>query len=50
MSSVTILVVQLFSMAKPFIHLIQIIHIQDIFIYICTKIEIYKIGKMIKYI
>ncbi len=37
-------------MAEPFIHLIQIINTQDIFIYICTKIEIDKIGKIIKYI
>ncbi len=37
-------------MAEPFIQLIQIIHTQDIFIYICTKIKIDKIGKMIKYI
>ncbi len=32
-------------MAEPFIHLIQIIHTQDIFIYICTKIKTDKIGK-----
>ncbi len=48
--SVTFLVIQLFSMAEPFIHLIHIIHTQDIFIYICTKIKIDKIGKMIKYV
>ncbi len=42
------LVIQLFSMAEPFIHLLQIIHAQDIFIYICTKIKTDKIGKIIK--
>ncbi len=34
---------------RAFHTLIQIIHTQDILIYICTKIKIDKIGKMIKY-
>ncbi len=35
-------------MAESFIYLLLIIHTQDIFIYISTKIKTNKIGKMIK--